>query len=84
MGGWDTTLKVLIIMAAIDYIKGVFAAGFNRESKSKVGFKGIDNELLLLLENAGRMGVPLPSTLTNAVGIFGGKQKQEDNKGDIQ
>ncbi|KZD30754.1 holin [Bacillus mycoides] len=23
--GWDTTLKVLVIMAAIDYLTGVFA-----------------------------------------------------------
>ncbi|MED0961757.1 phage holin family protein [Bacillus paramycoides] len=119
LGGWDTTLKVLVIMAAIDYITGVFAAGFNRELKSKVGFKSIakkvvlfllvaaatqadavmgtnsaireatifffiGNELLSLLENAGRMGIPFPSILTNAVEIFGGKQKQEDKQGDVQ
>lgn len=119
LGGWDTTLKVLLIMAAIDYITGVIAAGYNGELKSKVGFKGIakkvvlfllvgaatqadlaigtnsaireatifffiGNELLSLLENAGRMGIPLPSALTNAVEVLGGKQKQEDKKGDVQ
>ncbi|UBR30186.1 phage holin family protein [Bacillus sp. SD-4] len=119
LGGWDTTLKVLLIMAAIDYITGVIAAGYNGELKSKVGFKGIakkvvlfllvgaatqadlaigtnsaireatifffiGNELLSLLENAGRMGIPLPSALTNAVEILGGKQKQEEKKGDVE
>ncbi|MRC17265.1 phage holin family protein [Bacillus cereus] len=119
LGGWDTTLKVLVIMAAIDYITGVIAAGFNGKLKSKIGFKGIakkvvlfllvaaatqadaiagsnsalreatifffiGNELLSLLENAGRMGIPLPSALTNAVEILGGKQKQEEKKGDVQ
>ncbi|MCW4652762.1 phage holin family protein [Bacillus sp. AS_5] len=119
LGGWDTTLKVLVIMAAIDYLTGVCAAGYNGELKSKVGFKGIakkvvffllvgaaaqldaalgsnsaireatifffmGNELLSLLENAGRMGIPLPQALTNAVEILGGKQKQEDRKGDVK
>ncbi|OLR25032.1 phage holin family protein [Bacillus cereus] len=119
LGGWDATLKVLVIMAAIDYITGVVAAGYNGELKSKVGFKGIakkvvlfllvgaaaqldaalgsnsaireatifffiGNELLSLLENAGRMGIPLPQALTNAVEILGGKQKQEKNKGEVQ
>lgn len=119
LGGWDTTLRVLLIMAAIDYITGVIAAGYNGELKSKVGFKGIakkvvlfllvgaatqadlaigtnsaireatifffiGNELLSLLENAGKMGIPLPQSLTNAVEVLGGKQKQEDKKGDVK
>jgi len=119
LGGWDATLKVLVIMTVIDYLTGVLAAGINRELKSKVGFKGIakkvvlfllvaaatqadaivgtnsairettifffiGNELLSLLENAGRMGIPLPSALTNAVEILGGKQKQVEKKGDVE
>ncbi|MGE6551960.1 phage holin family protein, partial [Bacillus mycoides] len=42
------------------------------------------NELLSILENAGRMGIPLPQALTNAVEILGGKQKQEEKKGDVK
>ncbi|MRA56285.1 holin, partial [Bacillus thuringiensis] len=42
------------------------------------------NELLSLLENAGRMGIPLPQALTNAVEILGGKQKQEESKGEVK
>ncbi|PEA78139.1 phage holin family protein [Bacillus wiedmannii] len=117
LGGWDTTLKVLVIMAAIDYLTGVIAAGFNGELKSKVGFKGIakkvvlfllvaaaaqadaivgtnsalreatifffiGNELLSLLENAGRMGIPLPSALTNAVEVLGGRSKKTSSEYD--
>lgn len=117
-GGWDAMLQILVTMAAIDYITGMFAAGYNGELKSKIGFKGIakkvvlflmvgvaaqldlafgsnsaireatifffmGNELLSILENAGRMGIKLPSALTNAVEILGGKQKQE-KKGDVE
>ncbi|ALQ69372.1 phage holin family protein [Bacillus thuringiensis] len=49
LGGWDTTLKVLVIMVAIDYLTGVLAAGFNGELKSKVGFKGIVKKVMLFL-----------------------------------
>ncbi|OSY00598.1 hypothetical protein S2E19_04553 [Bacillus mycoides] len=42
------------------------------------------NELLSLLENAGRMGIKLPSALTNAVEILGGKQKHEVKKGEVE
>ncbi|PGU60335.1 phage holin family protein [Bacillus cereus] len=119
LGGWDTTLKVLVIMTVIDYLTGVLAAGVNGTLKSKIGFKGIakkvmlfllvaaatqvdvvmgtnnsvreatlflfiGNELLSLLENAGAMGIKLPSVFMNAVEVLGGKQKQEDKKGDVQ
>ena len=116
-GGWDMVIKILVTMAAIDYITGMIAAGYNGQLKSKVGFKGIakkvvlfllvgvaaqldtaigsnsaireatifffmGNELLSILENAGRMGIPLPQPLTSAVEILGGKSKQ--NKGDVE
>ncbi|HDR3487809.1 TPA: phage holin family protein [Bacillus pacificus] len=119
LGGWDATLKVLVIMTVIDYLTGVLAAGVNGTLKSKIGFKGIakkvmlfllvaaatqvdvimgtknsvreatlflfiGNELLSLLENAGSMGIKLPAVFMNAIEVLGGKQKQEDRKGDVK
>ncbi|MBG9599996.1 holin [Bacillus mycoides] len=58
--------------------------GSNSAIREATIFFFIGNELLSLLENAGRMGIPLPQALTNAVEILGSKQKQEDKKGDVQ
>jgi len=55
--------------------------GTNSAVREATIFLFIGNELLSLLENAGRMGIALPSALTNAVEILGGKQKQEEKKG---
>ncbi|WP_144507311.1 phage holin family protein [Bacillus mycoides] len=60
------------------------AFGSNSAIREATIFFFIGNELLSLLENSGRMGIPLPSALTNAVEILGGKQKQEEKKGDVQ
>ncbi|WP_242223623.1 holin family protein [Bacillus cereus group sp. BfR-BA-01380] len=113
LGGWDVSLKILVTMAAIDYVTGMIAAGYNGELKSKIGFRGIakkvvlfllvscavqidlvigsnsaireatifffmGNELLSILENAGRMGIKLPAALTNAVEILNSKNKGEN------
>ncbi|EPC8412503.1 phage holin family protein, partial [Bacillus thuringiensis] len=60
------------------------ALGSNSAIREATIFFFMGNELLSLLENAGRMGIPLPQPLTNAVEILGGKQKQEEKKGDVQ
>ncbi|WP_242272147.1 holin family protein [Bacillus cereus group sp. BfR-BA-01310] len=60
------------------------AIGSNSAIREATIFFFMGNELLSLLENAGRMGIPLPQALTNAVEILGGKQKQEEKKGDVQ
>lgn len=36
----------------------------------------LGNELLSIIENAGRMGLPLPSQLTNAVSVLKGKSEE--------
>lgn len=38
------------------------------------------NELLSIFENAGRMGVPVPERLTQAVEVLKGKSKEGDKK----
>ncbi|MGN4448239.1 phage holin family protein [Bacillus cereus group sp. MYBK79-1] len=71
----------LLVAAAtqVDVIMGT-----NSAVREATIFLFIGNELLSLLENAGRMGITLPSALTNAVEILGGKQKQEEKKGDVE
>lgn len=71
----------LLVAAAtqVDVIMGT-----NSAVREATIFLFIGNELLSLLENAGRMGIALPSALTNAVEILGGKQKQEEKKGDVE
>ncbi|PEB56256.1 holin [Bacillus pseudomycoides] len=59
------------------------AFGSNSAIREATIFFFMGNELLSILENAGRMGIKLPSALTNAVEILGSKQKQ-DKKGDVQ
>ncbi|HHT7240552.1 MULTISPECIES: holin family protein [Bacillus] len=58
--------------------------GSNSAIREATIFFFMGNELLSILENAGRIGIMLPSALTNAVEILGGKQKQEEKKGDVQ
>ena len=60
------------------------ALGSNSAIREATIFFFMGNELLSLLENAGRMGIPLPQALTNAVEILGGKQKQQSRKGDVK
>ncbi|MED2125442.1 phage holin family protein [Bacillus thuringiensis] len=56
------------------------AIGSNSAIREATIFFFMGNELLSILENAGRMGIKLPDILTNAVEILGGKSKQ--NKGE--
>ncbi|PEW62066.1 holin [Bacillus cereus] len=56
------------------------AIGSNSAIREATIFFFMGNELLSILENAGRMGIPLPQPLTSAVEILGGKSKE--NKGE--
>lgn len=41
LGGWDMTIKILLIMIVLDYITGVFKAIYNKKLNSEVGIKGV-------------------------------------------
>ncbi|HDR7367940.1 TPA: phage holin family protein [Bacillus toyonensis] len=76
--------KVVLFLLVAAATQANVILGTNGAIREATLFFFIGNELLSLLENAGRMGIPLPSVLTNAVEILGGKQKQKEKKGDVQ
>lgn len=47
LGGWDTTLQILVTLAVIDYVTGMIAASILGQLKSKIGFKGIAKKVVL-------------------------------------
>lgn len=49
LGGLDSILIALIIFMTIDYISGVVASYFAKETSSKIGFKGILKKFVILL-----------------------------------
>ena len=56
MGGWDATLRVLLVMMVVDYISGMMVAVMGKSPKteygglsSKVGFVGLAKKGLMLL-----------------------------------
>lgn len=70
MGGWDATLKVLLVMMAVDYITGIMVAVMGRSQKteygglsSKVGFVGLMKKGMML------MVVLVATLLDSAIGM---------------
>lgn len=56
MGGWDATLKVLVVMMVVDYLTGLMVAFMGRSEKteygglsSKVGFVGLLKKGMMLM-----------------------------------
>lgn len=56
MGGWDSTLRVLLVMMVVDYLSGLMVAVMGRSNKteygglsSKVGFVGLAKKGLMLM-----------------------------------
>ncbi|MEK4579767.1 MULTISPECIES: phage holin family protein [Bacillus] len=67
--------KVVLFLLVAAATQADAVLGTNSAIREATIFFFIGNELLSLLENAGRMGIPLPQALTNAVEILGSKQK---------
>jgi toxin secretion/phage lysis holin len=69
---------ILIVVASHLIDLALIAEGFTSKEMimDSVVFFYLGNELLSFTENAGRMGVPLPAQLTNAVAVL--KSKGED------
>ena len=70
MGGWDATLKVLIVMMVVDYVTGIMVAAMGKSEKteygglsSKVGFVGLLKKGMML------MIVLVATMLDNAMGM---------------
>lgn len=102
-GGWDTCIRALVILMALDYASGLMAAYVKKEVSSQIGYLGIlrkaiilmvlivavvldrllnegtwvfrtlicyyyiGNEAISLLENASKIGVPIPKKLVSAL-----------------
>lgn len=121
MGGWDASVKTLIIVMAVDFITAWMLAGIWKSLETETGtlssavcFKGlckkmvviffvmiaarldqlmgtdyirdactigfIANDLVSIIENAGGMGVPIPSVIVNMIDVLKAKEdKYEQN-----
>ena len=63
MGGCDGLLYALIAFVVIDYLTGVMCALADHTLSSEVGFRGICRKVLIFLENAGHLGLPIPQKM---------------------
>jgi toxin secretion/phage lysis holin len=64
-------VTILFVVAVAHLLDKTF--GTNSTIREAVIFFYLGNELLSFIENTGRMGVPLPSQLVNAVAVLKGK-----------
>ena len=67
LGGWDISIKVLIIFMVIDYITGIISAIKNKELSSKIGSFGLIKKCLMLILVAVAVEI---DELTGQAGIF--------------
>lgn len=71
-------LGIFIFVAVAHFID--MALGTKDVTRDAVIMFYIGNELISLIENGGRMGLPIPQSLRDAVEIFKGDDKKEGKK----
>ena len=59
--------------------RGFRSAANGAETARKRSIRGLANELISIVENAGLMGIPLPAVITGAIDIL---TQKADKKGD--
>ena len=67
MGGCDGLLYALIAFVVIDYLTGVMCAFADHTLSSEVGFREICRKVLIFLENAGHLGLPIPQKMKDVL-----------------
>lgn len=68
-------VMLLLLVGAAHVVDGVI--GSNAMFREAVLFFFIANELLSLIENAGKIGLPIPTVLQNAVEVLKGKGEKK-------
>ncbi|MGQ7097497.1 phage holin family protein [Escherichia sp. SP-MK] len=81
--------KVVLNLVELPLLPKEKALGSNSAIREATIFFFMGNELLSLLENAGRMGIPLPEALTNTIDILVIRTQKtnseyDNKKGDVQ
>lgn len=69
-------IMIFVMVAIAHLIDGAF--GDNHMFRDLTIFFYLANELLSIIENAGRLGLPVPEQLIQAIDVLKGKSKGED------
>ncbi len=49
LGGWDKLLKVIVVLAVLDYITGILKAIRTKELSSEIGFAGLVKKIMMFI-----------------------------------
>ena len=80
MGDCDGLLYALIAFVVIDYLTGVMCAFADHTLSSEVGFRGICRKVLIFLENAGHLGLPIPQKMKDVLEQLHDRGKGSDGE----